>query len=111
MKISSPSTIRIRGVRYPKATEIPPKIWLNNRLLELEKSLKIKTHNLNGFGWGNDAKGALQLALAICAEIYTEETAIRVHVQFKEAFLDKIDGECFDSILQLVGFNEANVIG
>ncbi len=88
MKKLPPSAIRLRGVRYPPAAAIPPKVWLDDRLLNLEKSLKIKAHSISGFGWGNEHKGAAQLALALCLELYPEALARRVYPDFRAAFLD-----------------------
>ncbi len=106
MKKPPPSAIRLRGVRYPTAAAIPPKVWLNDKLLSLEKSLKIKAHSINGFGWGNDSRGAAQLALAICAELYTEELARQVAPHFRALFLDGLYGENFDVNVNLSTFNE-----
>lgn len=70
MRKSPPSSIRLCGVSYPSAGSIPPKVWLNDKLLKLEKSLKIRSHSMHGFGWESNTRGAAQLALAICSEIY-----------------------------------------
>ena len=107
MKKPPPSAIRLRGVRYPSAAAIPPKVWLNNTLLNLEKSLKIKAHSICGFGWENDARGAAQLALAICLELYAEELARQLAPHFRALFLDEISGDNFDLTLNLAAFNEA----
>ena len=107
MKKTPPSAIRLRGVRYPTVAAIPPKVWLDDKLLNLEKSLKTKAHSIYGFGWGNDLRGAAQLSLAICMELYTEELARQVYPDFRAAFLDGINGENFDVRLNLATFNEA----
>ncbi len=106
MKKPPPSSIRLRGVSYPSAAAIPPKVWLNAKLLKLDKSLKIKSHSIDGFGWGNNARGAAQLALAICSELYSEALALQVAPYFRAMFLDKIEGENFDLNLNLDAFNE-----
>ncbi|MBK9014457.1 MAG: hypothetical protein IPM82_10410 [Saprospiraceae bacterium] len=109
MKKPPPSAVRLRGVRYPSAAAIPPKVWLNDKLLNLEKSLKIKAHSIHGFGWGNDGRGAAQLALAICSELYTKALARQVYPYFRASFLDGITGENFDMTLNITAFNEAHV--
>ncbi|MCF8246659.1 MAG: hypothetical protein K9J37_17245 [Saprospiraceae bacterium] len=109
MKKPPPSAIRLRGVRYPTAAAIPPKVWLDVKLLRLEKSLKIKAHNIHGFGWGNDCKGAAQLALAICLELYAADVAMQVAPHFRVLFLDELTGENFDVNLNLTPFNEVHL--
>jgi hypothetical protein len=97
-------TIRIRGVRSANAS-FQCKIWLNNTLLKMDKSLKIKSHSLRGFGWGNDEKGGLQFALAICMEIYPVELVKRIYHDFYKAFLVGIQEDGFDLTVDLEGFN------
>ena len=109
MKKTPPAAVRLRGVRYPSAAAMPPKVWLNNTLLNLEKSLKIKAHTINGFGWGNDGRGAAQLALAICAELYPTALARQLAPYFRAIFLDGISGENFDLTLNLATFNEVHL--
>lgn len=106
MRKLPPSAIRVRGVRYPKSTAIPPKVWVNDKLLNLEKSLKLKTHDIQGFNWGANQKGGSQLALAICMEIYPESLAMQVHPIFRKTFLEGISGDSFDHLLNLAKFNE-----
>ncbi|MCU0346724.1 MAG: hypothetical protein MUC59_07260 [Saprospiraceae bacterium] len=97
-------TIRIRGVRSANHS-FESKAWLNHILLKLEKSLKIKAHSLRGFGWGEDEKGGLQLALAICSELYPPEVAKRVYPVFYQTFLAGIQEDGFDLTVDLRGFN------
>lgn len=106
MRKPPPSAIRLRGVRYPSAAAIPPKVWLDDKLLSLEKSLRVKAYNIYGFGWGRDGKGASQLALAICTELYTPEMARLIAVHFRALFLDGITGDNFDVTLDLTEFNQ-----
>lgn len=106
MKKPPPTAIRLRGIRYTTTVASPPKVWLDNKLLNLEKSLKIKSYNIQGFSWGNDAKGASQLALAICSELYPKEMVVPLASCFRAIFLDKINDENFDLTLDLEAFNE-----
>ncbi len=110
MRKLPPSVTRIRGVRYPKVSAIPPKVWLDNKLLSLEKSLKLKAHDIQGFNWGPNHKGGSQLALAICLEIYPELLAMQVYVAFRKTFLDGINGDSFDNVLNLANFNAEFIV-
>lgn len=98
-------TIRIRGVRSTYLT-FESKVWLNNTILKLDKSLKIKTHSLRGLGWGDDEKGGLQLALALCMEIYPVELVKRIYPDFYKTFLADIQEDGFDMTVDLTGFNK-----
>ena len=109
MKNPPPAAIRLRGIRYPSAAYIPPKVWINDTLLNLEKSLKIRAHSIHGFGWGTDTKGASQLALAICMAMYQADTARLAYPHFKTEFLDGIIEDSFDVKLNVAAFNEAYV--
>ncbi len=106
MKKTPSASVRLRGVSYPSAAAIPPKVWLDNKLLKHDKSLRIWAYSIYGFGWGNNANGAAQLALAICLELYPKAWAVKVAPCFRAMFLDKIEGENFDLNLNLVAFNE-----
>lgn len=101
-----PSSIRLRGVSYPNAAAIPPKVWLDDKPLRHEKSLKIGSHSIHGFGWGSNVRGGAQLALAICSEIYPTPIAVQAAPLFRAMFLDKITGENFDLHLDLTAFNK-----
>ncbi|MBI5914125.1 MAG: hypothetical protein HY842_02015 [Bacteroidetes bacterium] len=103
-----PATIRLRGIRSVTAFS-DNKVWLDHKRLKLGKSLKVKAHSINGFGWGKDEKGAAQLALAICLEIYPPDVAGQVYRHFKSAFLTAIEVDCFDLNLHLTEFNEVHL--
>lgn len=109
MKKTPPTSIRLRGIRYPNTAATPPKVWIDDKFLSLEKSLRIKNHSIHGFGWGSDAKGAAQLAFAICSELYPDTLARLIYPDFRVMFLDGIDSECFDITLNLTAFNEIHV--
>jgi hypothetical protein len=96
--------IRLRGVRSA-TNPFESKAWLGNHLLKLDKSLKIKAHSLRGFNWGDDEKGGLQLALAICIELYSPDMAKKVYPAFRQAFLAGIQEGGFDVWVDLEGFN------
>lgn len=102
------NTIRLRGIRT-SANSFDNKVWLDNTLLKLEKSLKVKAHYHCGFNWGDDEKGGLQLALAICLELYPIEVAKKVYPAFHRAFLAGFQEDGFDEIVDLTKFEEAVV--
>lgn len=99
------NTIRLRGVRTA-TNSFDNKAWLDNTLLKLEKSLKVKAHYHRGFNWGSDEKGGLQLALAICLELYPIEVAKKVYPAFHRAFLALIQEDGFDVTIDLTLFNQ-----
>jgi hypothetical protein len=102
------TTVRLRGYR-PVSAFSDNKIWLDNKYLKSDKSLKVKIHSINGFGWGNDAKGAAQLALAICLELYPPDIAKAVYQDFQTRFIQPLEEDSFDVVLDLAPFNEAKV--
>ncbi len=99
------NTIRLRGVRTA-TNSFDNKAWLDNLLLKLEKSLKVKAHYHRGFNWGDDEKGGLQLALAICLELYPIDVAKKVYPTFYHAFLAGIQEDGFDVMVDLTKFEE-----
>lgn len=100
-----PNTIQLKGVRNVTPS-YQPKVWLQNKILKVEKSLKLRSHNIDGFNWGHDRKGALQLALAVCLEIYPEDFALEIYRAFQEEFLSAIHEDGFIITLNLSNFNE-----
>jgi hypothetical protein len=109
MKNPNEHIIRLRGVRSA-TNPFESKAWLDNHLLKLDKSLKIKAHSLRGFNWGEDEKGGLQLALAICIELYPAEVVKRVYPAFYKAFMAGIEEDGFDLTVDLEGFNREFVV-
>lgn len=101
-------TIHLKGIRGVNAST-EPQAWLNHRLLKLDKSLRVKSHSLNGFGWGNDDKGAHQLALAICLEIYPLPIAVLIYANFCNLFIAPISQDSFSITLALADFNKQEV--
>ncbi|MCC6722924.1 MAG: hypothetical protein IT258_00340 [Saprospiraceae bacterium] len=106
MKKLLSDAIRLRGLRSNNSGA-ESKVWLNNTFLKLDKSLKIKAHSLNGFGWGDDEKGSLQLALAICIEIYPAEQVRHIYPSFCQIFLRGIQEDGFDLQIDLSTFNQS----
>jgi hypothetical protein len=106
-KLHNPA-VRIRGFRS-NSHPFQNKAWLDNTFLKLEKSLKVKAHSIHGFNWGNDEKGGLQLALAICMELYPPALAKQVYPAFRKAFLADLHEDGFDITVDLTGFYEEEV--
>ncbi len=102
------NSIHLKGIRDVNASS-PPKVWLNHKLLQLNKSLKVKSYSVTGFNWGQHEKGAMQLSLAICLEIYPTEVALEVCQYFRSEFLLSIQDDSFILTLDLSTFNEAHV--
>jgi len=98
------SEISLKGVRSITASS-DNKVWRDNKLLRFEKSLKVRTHTLAGFNWGNDEAGGAQLALAICLELYPQDFAIAVYHDFKSAFISPIQEDSFLLKIDLSAFN------
>lgn len=71
------------------------RVWLFDKELDLEKSLKLINHSPSGFSWGYHGAGPAQLALAICLELFSEETALKVYQQFKEQYISIIHSSDF----------------
>lgn len=103
-------TIRLRGIRSATHS-FESKAWLDNHYLKLEKSLREKTHSLRGFNWGKDEKGGLQLALAICLELYPVEVAKSIYPAFHQAVLVPIHDDGFDIRVDLEAFNRHLELG
>lgn len=98
------STIRLRGIRSANHA-FESKAWLDSHYLKLEKSLGIKAYSLNGFDWGDNEKGGLQFALAVCLELYPLEVAKKVHPAFYQAVLITIEEDGFDVNFDIEAFN------
>jgi len=96
--------IRLRGVRIAN-NSFDNKAWLDNTLLKLEKSFRTKAHTLHGFNWGDDEKGGLQLALAICLELYPPKVVRQVYPFFYKTFLAVIAEDGFDLTFDLTEFD------
>lgn len=65
-------------------------VWLNDKPLNPERSLKIRNHSPDGFMWGYGGSGPAQLALAVCLELFSDRVAQRVYQDFKWLYIAKI---------------------
>ena len=100
------SAIYLKGVRY-SSTYSQNKVWLDNKYLNPGKSLKVKTHSNAGFNWGDDEKGAAQLALAICLELYPLEVAKEIYLDFNSEFIQSLKGDTLEVTLNIAAFNDS----
>ena len=106
MKNPIPTVIHLKGIRYPGSIS-PTRVWLNNKFLRPEKSKKLRSISPDGFGWGRDEKGAAQLALAICAELYPPAVALEIYGGFKKEFISPIREDGFILEIDLKVFQES----
>lgn len=61
----------------------------------LDPRFDLKRHSPDGFQCGYSGSGPAQLALAILAEIYDDETACRYYQRFKDDVIAGLDGDSF----------------
>lgn len=60
---------------------------------KLTRRLHLRNHSPSGFSWGYNGSGPAQLALAILAEHYDEDTAVDHYQQFKRDVVARRDGD------------------
>ncbi len=104
------NTAKLKGYRPETAHGGNCKGWLDGKPLSHAKSLKHVSHSPEGFNWGYGGSGPAQLAYAICHELYGKDTAQRVYQDFKWRFLEAIEADSFDLVLDLVEFNAVHVL-
>lgn len=66
-------------------------VTINGKLLDLEKSLKVRNHSPTGFAWGYPGSGPAQLALAILLEFMAPDNALKAYQEFKVDVLLYLD--------------------
>ena len=66
----------------------------------LSLRLDLRNHSPSGFAWGYGGSGPAQLALAICADAYGDEWALRHYQNFKWNFVATLDASSPWSITQ-----------
>jgi hypothetical protein len=72
-------------------------VWLNNRQLDPENSLKIYNHCEDGFDWGHSGDGSAQLALAILFElIQNKRISMILHHIFKNEYISTLPKSDFE---------------
>lgn len=67
-------------------------VFLNQKFLTPERSLKLRNHSPTGFNWGYDGSGPAQLALAVMLELFDKETALKHYQDFKFVLIGSLPG-------------------
>jgi len=93
------TTFKLRG-NYESGN-----VWLNDKPLSPEKSLKVKNHSPTGFAWAYSGSGPSQLALAVCLELFTYEIATAIYQNFKERIIARLDADDFDVTITIKIYN------
>jgi hypothetical protein len=52
------------------------RVWIDDREILPERSLRVRNHSPEGFSWGYDGSGPAQLALALLLELTKEDLAL-----------------------------------
>ena len=76
-------------------------VYLNGKFLNPKRSQKIRNHSPDGFNWGYAGSGPGQLALAICLELFPEEEALRVYMDFKFKYIAALPQGDFDRKIEI----------
>ena len=76
-------------------------VWLNDKELTPDRSLKVRNHSPDGFSWGYGGSGPSQLALAICLELYDEKTALNSYMAFKWEWISNLPITDFETSLDV----------
>lgn len=71
-------------------------VTIDGKLLDPEKSLRVRNHSPDGFSWGYAGSGPAQLALAILLEVTTKEKASKFYQRFKHKFIANLPRAAFD---------------
>lgn len=71
-------------------------VWMtiNGARHELPMRLDLRSHSPSGPEWGYLGSGPAQLALAVCAQLVDEETALYVYQGVKESLIARIPQRC-----------------
>lgn len=76
-------------------------VFINDHLLNPQKSQAIRNHSPDGFSWGYAGSGPAQLALAILLELYSEEYAMQHYQEFKNNVIAKLPQEDFEIEIEI----------
>lgn len=93
-----PDTLKLKG---KLATG---QVWVNEKPLSPERSLKVFNHSPTGFSWGFGGSGPAQLALAILLRYLPEKEAVSLHQGFKWKFIATLPQEDFETELDIRGW-------
>jgi len=77
------------------------KILLNGKILNPQKSQKIRNHSPDGFNWGYGGSGPAQLALAILLQFMDEQKALKHYQNFKFKVISRLPQNNFDTEIDI----------
>ena len=80
---------------------LPPEVDKYGRVVEyarengetLDRRGELRNHSPNGFAWGYGGSGPAQLALAMLADLFGDETALEEYQAFKFDVVADLDGD------------------
>jgi hypothetical protein len=77
------------------------RVWLFEKEIFPDKSLKLQNHSPTGFMWGYGGSGPAQLALAICLELMGEDKAMGVYQDFKFKHIASLPQKDFEVDIEI----------
>ena len=86
--------IAFMGRREPGPIGATAWMTVNGARQELPMRLDLRNHSPDGFEWGYLGSGPAQLALAICAQLVDENTALAVYQDIKRELIALIRQDC-----------------
>lgn len=82
-------------------------VTVDGRVLEAERSLRVRNHSPDGFAWGYGGSGPAQLALAILLEAgLSDDEAMRFYQRFKAKYLAVLPRDSFKLEVDIPKFVE-----
>ena len=86
--------IAFMGRRYAEPVGATAWMTVNGEFRELPMRQDLRNHSPDGPEWGYPGSGPAQLALAICAQLVGEETALAVYQDIKRELIALIPRNC-----------------
>lgn len=81
------------------------RLYVDGKRLNLDESLKVRSHSPTGFEWGYGGSGPAQTALAICLEILPEQwMAQALYQSFKFRFVSCWKADAFEVVIDITDF-------
>ncbi len=85
-----------------RGLESTRQVWIGDKELLPDRSLKLWNHSPTGFAWGYEGSGPSQLALAIMLELTdSEELAFELYQDFKRAFVSHWEGNFYCTVQEV----------
>jgi hypothetical protein len=76
-------------------------VFVDDGLLNLKRSLKVRNHSPTGFNWGYGGSGPAQFALALLLKYLPEEEATRYYQKFKFEWVASLPQTDFEQTINL----------